>query len=73
MRFLYIACMTDNELHNMDIEDLMKCSQHLKGCPYYASRGSIPYVEFILLPYNLIINKPSREALGIDLHVIHLI
>lgn len=54
----------------MDIEDLKKCSNDLQGCGYYGTRYSIPYIQLVLLPYNLIINKPSREALGIDLHVI---
>lgn len=26
-------------------------------------------MELVLLPYNLILNEKSREALGLDLHV----
>lgn len=30
---------------------------------------AVPYLELVLLPYNLILNEKSREALGLDLHV----
>lgn len=47
----------------------MKCAVEEEGCPYYAARKAIPYLQLVLLPYNLILNKKSREALGIDLKV----
>ena len=53
----------------MDIEDLHKTADSTGGCPYYASRRSLPYLQLVLLPYNLILNRSSREALGIDLTV----
>ena len=59
-------------LHNLNIEDLCKESQDLHACSYYACRSAIPYLELVLLPYNLILNESSREALGIDLRVLFL-
>ncbi|KAF9073981.1 helicase C-terminal domain-containing protein [Rhodocollybia butyracea] len=50
-----------------DIEDLA-LSGRLSGiCPYFASRKAIPQAELITLPYNLLLQKSAREALGIDL------
>lgn len=57
------------QLTNLDIEDLLKTADHTGGCPYYASRRSLPFLQLVLLPYNLILNRSSREALGIDLTV----
>ncbi|KNB43068.1 ATP-dependent RNA helicase [Blastocystis sp. subtype 4] len=54
-------------LTNLDIEDLLKTADSTGGCPYYASRRSLPYLQLVLLPYNLILSRSSREALGIDL------
>ena len=47
----------------------MKCAVEEQGCPYYAARKAIPFLQLVLLPYNLILNKKSREALGINLKV----
>ena len=58
-----------SQLNNLAIEDLLKKSRDLSGCPYYASRRAIPYLEIVLLPYNLLLNEKSREALGMDLKV----
>ena len=52
---------------------MVQYAEKEKGCPYYASRKAIPYLKLVLLPYNLILNKKSREALGIDLKVIRII
>lgn len=49
---------------------MVQYAEREKGCPYYASRKAIPYLKLVLLPYNLILNKKSREALGIDLKVV---
>ena len=53
----------------MDIEDLVQLSSSTGGCPYYATRRSLPYLQLVLLPYNCILSKESREALGISLKV----
>lgn len=51
----------------LDVEDLHKLGQELKICPYYASRSIVPYAEIVTLPYQLLMLRSSREALGISL------
>ncbi|KIK59311.1 hypothetical protein GYMLUDRAFT_1004719 [Collybiopsis luxurians FD-317 M1] len=50
-----------------DIEDLATSGRMSGICPYFASRKAIPQAELITLPYNLLLQKSAREALGIDL------
>ncbi|KIJ17943.1 hypothetical protein PAXINDRAFT_98114, partial [Paxillus involutus ATCC 200175] len=50
-----------------DIEDLAAAGQNAQTCPYYGSRRAIPQAELITLPYNLLLQKTARDALGIDL------
>lgn len=50
-----------------DIEDLATSGKNMQTCPYYGSRRAIPQAELITLPYNLLLQKTAREALGIDL------
>lgn len=51
----------------VDVEDLHKLGADLKVCPYYGSRSIIPHAEIVILPYQLLMLRSSREALGIDL------
>lgn len=48
----------------LDVEDLVTAGRELKGCPYYASRKAAEDGQVILVPYNTILNKPTREANG---------
>ncbi|KAF8208705.1 DNA repair helicase [Mycena galopus ATCC 62051] len=53
-----------------DIEDLASVGRLAHTCPYFGSRRAIPQAEarlLITLPYNLLLQKSAREALGIDL------
>ncbi|KAG9022463.1 ATP-dependent DNA helicase chl1, partial [Tulasnella sp. UAMH 9824] len=50
-----------------DIEDLVVLGKELNTCPYYGSRKAIAQAELVTLPYNLLLQKNSREVLGIDL------
>lgn len=50
-----------------DIEDLSKIGEFYQVCPYYAIRQNIPNSEVITLPYQLLISKTSRDAIGVDL------
>ncbi|KAJ7288552.1 helicase C-terminal domain-containing protein [Mycena rebaudengoi] len=50
-----------------DIEDLASVGRLAQTCPYFGSRRAIPQAELITLPYNLLLQKTAREALGIDL------
>ncbi|KDR82649.1 hypothetical protein GALMADRAFT_57427 [Galerina marginata CBS 339.88] len=50
-----------------DIEDLADAGRLAHTCPYFGSRRAIPQAELVTLPYNLLLQKSAREALGIDL------
>ncbi|KAG8738501.1 ATP-dependent DNA helicase chl1 [Ceratobasidium sp. 414] len=50
-----------------DIEDLEALGRQTSTCPYYGSRRAIKQAELVTLPYNLLLQKSARDALGIDL------
>ncbi|CAE6433929.1 unnamed protein product [Rhizoctonia solani] len=50
-----------------DIEDLETLGRQTSTCPYYGTRRAIKQAELVTLPYNLLLQKRAREALGIDL------
>lgn len=53
---------------SLDVEDLHKLGSSLKICPYYGSHKSLPYAQFITVPYAFILHEDTRQALEIDLH-----
>lgn len=50
-----------------DIEQIVQAGKKIVACPYYAARASIADGEVIVLPYNTILHKATREACGISL------
>ncbi|XP_050438431.1 ATP-dependent DNA helicase DDX11 [Adelges cooleyi] len=50
-----------------DVEELVKRGEELQTCPYYASRESVKFSQVIVLPYNTLLHKSTREASGIKL------
>lgn len=50
-----------------DIEDLVLEGRTSKVCPYYSTRQAVQASQLVTLPYNLLLQKNAREALGIDL------
>lgn len=50
-----------------DIEDLNHLGEHLKVCPYYSIRNTIPASEIISLPYQMIFEVSTREIMNLDL------
>ncbi|TFK40687.1 helicase C-terminal domain-containing protein [Crucibulum laeve] len=50
-----------------DIEELADAGRMAHICPYFGSRRAIPQAELVTLPYNLLLQKNAREALGIIL------
>ncbi|KAJ1551227.1 ATP-dependent DNA helicase chl1, partial [Nowakowskiella sp. JEL0078] len=50
-----------------DIEDIVEVGKQVEICPYYASRKAINSARLVLLPYNLMLSKESREAFEIDI------
>eukprot|EP00871_Galdieria_phlegrea_P002930 jgi/Galph1/3638/GphlegSOOS_G2297.1 len=52
----------------IDIEDLVKLGRKEESCPYYGMRRALKAAQFILLPYQSLLHKPTRESLGLRLH-----
>lgn len=50
-----------------DIEDLPSLGEAIGVCPYYSVRKGVPYSEVMTLPYQLLLTKKSRDALGISI------
>ncbi|KAF8272016.1 DNA repair helicase [Lactarius quietus] len=68
--------LDDNRLHEFrdqilaspkDIEELIVSGQASQTCPYFATREAISQAEVVTLPYNLLLHRDARDALGIDL------
>ncbi|KPV75443.1 uncharacterized protein RHOBADRAFT_14367 [Rhodotorula graminis WP1] len=55
-----------------DIEDIEELGRKTHTCPYYGSRKAVRAAEVVTLPYNLLMQRSAREALGISLkdHII---
>lgn len=51
----------------MDIEDLVHLGRSMKTCPYYGSRSMVPSADLVVLPYQSLLSKSSRESLGLNL------
>jgi chromosome transmission fidelity protein 1 len=51
-----------------DVEDMVKLGGTSKTCAYYATRQAIPQAQLVVVPYNLLCSKPSRDTLGLTLH-----
>uniref|UniRef100_A0A1J3GME6 Putative ATP-dependent RNA helicase DDX11-like protein 8 n=1 Tax=Noccaea caerulescens TaxID=107243 RepID=A0A1J3GME6_NOCCA len=51
----------------MDIEDLVQLGRDMTTCPYYGSRRSAPAADLVILPYQSLLSKSSRESLGLSL------
>lgn len=50
----------------LDIEDLISLARRERACPYYASRAAADDAQIVLLPYQLLFHKSTREQSGID-------
>ncbi|XP_059621141.1 ATP-dependent DNA helicase DDX11 [Phlebotomus argentipes] len=51
----------------LDIEEIADAGRMEKACPYYASRAALPDAQLVLLPYQMIFHRRTREQMGIDL------
>ncbi|KAF8400786.1 hypothetical protein HHK36_014088 [Tetracentron sinense] len=51
----------------MDIEDLVHLGSRIGTCPYYGSRSMVPAANLVVLPYQSLLLKSSRESLGLNL------
>jgi chromosome transmission fidelity protein 1 len=45
----------------------MMLGERYKTCPYYASRRAIVDADLVLLPYQILFHRTTREASGIKL------
>ncbi|VEU21768.1 DEKNAAC102243 [Brettanomyces naardenensis] len=50
-----------------DIEDLDNIGNDLKICPYYSTRQGVPVAEIISLPYQLLLQRDSRQSLKLPI------
>ncbi|KAJ2837367.1 ATP-dependent DNA helicase chl1 [Coemansia erecta] len=51
----------------MDIEDLVVQARKLSVCAYYGARASVQQAHVVALPYNMLLSRSAREALGVSL------
>ncbi|XP_028109836.1 ATP-dependent DNA helicase DDX11 [Camellia sinensis] len=51
----------------LDIEDLVLLGSRIGTCPYYGSRSVVPAADLVVLPYQSLLSKSSRESLGLNL------
>ncbi|KAG0454641.1 hypothetical protein HPP92_023623 [Vanilla planifolia] len=58
---------TLEELGALDIEDLFKLGSKTGSCPYYGTRDIVGAAHLVVLPYQSLLQKFSRESLGINL------
>ncbi|EME29448.1 DNA excision repair protein ERCC-2 [Galdieria sulphuraria] len=52
----------------VDIEELVNLGKERRACPYYGMKRAIKSSQFILLPYQSLLHKPTRESLRLPLH-----
>jgi chromosome transmission fidelity protein 1 len=50
-----------------DIEDVVQLGKLTRTCPYYSSREAIKAAELVTIPYNSLVHKGTRDALGLSL------
>jgi chromosome transmission fidelity protein 1 len=50
-----------------DIEDMVKLGKTQSTCPYYGSRKGVKSAELVILPYNSLLHKSTRQTLDINL------
>lgn len=51
----------------LDIEDIAKSGSESHCCPYFSSRHLVDLASFVATPYNVILDKSTRETYNIDL------
>ncbi|MPC34406.1 putative ATP-dependent DNA helicase DDX11 [Portunus trituberculatus] len=50
-----------------DIEQLVGLGRKMNSCPYYATRAAIRDAQVVVLPYNTLLHRRTRESYGINL------
>ncbi|VDK73699.1 unnamed protein product [Anisakis simplex] len=49
------------------VSKVIQSGKALLACPYFASRGAIALSQIVLLPYQVLLQKATREAWGVNL------
>lgn len=49
----------------MDIEELVNTAKQINACPYYASRKASKEAQLVMLPYNTVLHKSTRDGVGL--------
>ncbi|UJR22839.1 hypothetical protein I4U23_025869 [Adineta vaga] len=63
-----VECLSNDILGDaQDIEDVVKLGRELNSCPYYATRAAIAAAHLVILPYQTLMHKSTREACGIEM------
>ena len=50
-----------------DIEDVNHLGKKLITCPYYGTRKSMNLAEVVTMPYSMLVQESTRDAIGLDL------
>uniref|UniRef100_A0A4W2GQJ1 DEAD/H-box helicase 11 n=1 Tax=Bos indicus x Bos taurus TaxID=30522 RepID=A0A4W2GQJ1_BOBOX len=50
-----------------DVEQLVALGEEAQACPYYGGRFAIPAAQLVVLPYQMLLHAPTRQAAGIRL------
>lgn len=54
-------------LKAMTLGSVIESGRRLMGCPYFSSRSALPICELVLVPYQILLHKQTREAWGLEL------
>uniref|UniRef100_A0A1B6DBS7 Helicase ATP-binding domain-containing protein n=1 Tax=Clastoptera arizonana TaxID=38151 RepID=A0A1B6DBS7_9HEMI len=59
--------LTEETLSSInDVESLVSHGERLSACPYYATRNAIPDAQIVVVPYNTLLHKRTRQACGLQ-------
>lgn len=63
-----IAQLRDSVLIDvLDIEELVRAAEKVQACPYYASRLAAQQAQMVMLPYQMLLHKRTRQQTGLRL------
>lgn len=51
----------------MDLEAIVGKGETMSSCPYYATRSAIPDSQVIVVPYNTLLHKSTRESSQLEI------
>ncbi|XP_046400687.1 ATP-dependent DNA helicase DDX11 [Ischnura elegans] len=50
-----------------DVEDLVLKGKKIGACPYYAARAAVKDAQVVVVPYNTLLHRSTRNAIGLQL------